>query len=110
MKNLMKYKSYLGSVEYSPEDDVLFGKVQGIRSLINYEGNSIQELKQAFYESVDEYLADCEEEGKKPEIPYKGTFNVRIGQELHQKTAIYAEQHSLNLNSVVKEALEKFIA
>lgn len=110
MKNLMEYKGYLGSVEYSNEDDCLFGKVQGIRSLLSYEGQTLQELKQDFQESIDDYLEHCKETGKTPEIPYKGVFNVRISSELHQKTALYAEHHNTSINTVVKEALKKYIA
>lgn len=107
MKNLMEYKGYLGSVEYSDEDDCLFGKVQGIRGLISYEGNTVKELKQAFREAVDEYLEDCREEGVEAQKPFKGSFNVRIGFDLHREAYIYAQQHDISLNSVVSEALEE---
>lgn len=59
MSSLLSYKNYNGSVEYSKEDECLFGKVVGLKSLISYEGSSVQELKRSFEEAVDEYLADC---------------------------------------------------
>lgn len=34
MKNTMEYKGYIGSVEFSEEDCILYGKVMGIHSLI----------------------------------------------------------------------------
>ncbi len=60
MKNTMEYKGYIGSVEFSEEDGVFFGKVQGIRSLISYEGTNENELVKDFHEAVDEYLLECE--------------------------------------------------
>jgi predicted HicB family RNase H-like nuclease len=41
MSNLLSYKNYNGTVEYSKEDGCLFGKVVGIKSLLSYEGDSI---------------------------------------------------------------------
>lgn len=56
MKNTMEYKGYTGSVEYSDEDGVFFGKVQFIRTLISYEGSNAKELRQDFHDGVDDYL------------------------------------------------------
>lgn len=56
MSNLLSYKNFNGTVEYSKDDECLYGKVVGIKSLLLYEGNSIQELEQAFKSTVDEYL------------------------------------------------------
>ena len=66
MKNLMRYKGYLGSVEYSEEDEILHGKVLGIRSLLSYEAETIKELRRIFEETVDEYLEDCKVDGREP--------------------------------------------
>ena len=56
MKNSIEYKGYIGSVEFSEEDNVFFGKVMRIRSLISYEGTTISDLINDFHEAVDEYL------------------------------------------------------
>lgn len=109
MSNLLSYNNYNGSVEYSEEDNCLFGKVVGLKSLISYEGNSIQDLKKDFEKAIDEYLSDCLERGIEPEQPYKGSFNVRIDPDLHRTVALYAIQHSKSLNSVVAEAIESLI-
>lgn len=76
MSNLLSYKNYNGSAEYSEEDECLYGKVVGLKSLISYEGVSVQELKKAFEEAVDEYLADCQEQGVEPEQPYKASLVI----------------------------------
>lgn len=110
MRNLIEYKGYVGSVEFSPEDEIFYGKVQGIRALISYEGTNAAELVQDFHGAVEDYLELCQEEGKEPERAYKGSFNVRISPELHKKIAIYAMEHDVTLNNFVEEAVEKQLA
>ena len=90
MKNTMEYKGYIGSVEVSEEDGVFFGKVQGIRSLISYEGESYNDLRDDFHNAVEDYLAMCQEEEKEPEKAYKGSFNIRISPELHKQLVVRA--------------------
>lgn len=109
MSNLLSYKNYNGTVEYSREDKCLFGKVVGIKSLLSYEGNSVQDLEQDFQSVIDEYLADCKERNIEPEQPYKGTFNIRISPELHRDIAIYAIEHGKSLNAVVEEAIGNMV-
>ncbi|MCM1542060.1 MAG: type II toxin-antitoxin system HicB family antitoxin [Blautia sp.] len=109
MSNLLSYKNYNGTVEYSREDGCLFGKVVGIKSLLSYEGNSVIELEQDFQNVIDEYLEDCRERNMEPEQPYKGTFNVRISPELHRNIAIYALEHGKSLNSAVEEAIGNMV-
>ncbi|MEM6525966.1 MAG: type II toxin-antitoxin system HicB family antitoxin [Bacteroidota bacterium] len=102
----LEYKGYSGSIEYSPEDNLLYGKVLGIRGLISYEGDTGKSLEQDFKESVDTYLADCKASGKTPEKPFKGSFNVRIPAKLHQKAALLAMEAKTSLNSFVAEAIQ----
>ena len=66
MSNLLSYKNYNGTVEYSKEDNCLFGKVVGIKSLLSYEGDSVQELEKDFQNVIDEYLEDCKERDVEP--------------------------------------------
>lgn len=109
MSNLLSYKKYNGTVEYSKEDNCLFGKVIGIKSLLSYEGDSIKELEQDFQNVINEYLDDCKERNVEPELPYKGTFNVRISPELHRNIAVYAIEHGKSLNAVVEEAIGNMV-
>ena len=110
MNNTMEYKGYIGSVEFSENDNVLFGKVQGIRSLISYEGTTVSELVADFHGAVDDYLAACAEEGTAPEVAYKGSFNIRIGSELHRRAAIYALAHDQTLNAFIAQAVDEKLA
>jgi len=109
MSDMLKYKDYLGSVQFSEEDRTFHGKVEFIRSLISYEGTDVDSLEAAFREAVDDYLELCEQEGLAPDQPFKGTFNVRTGAELHRKAALYAKQNGLNLNNVVIDALKEYL-
>lgn len=105
----MEYKGYIGSVEFSEEDTLFFGKVMGIRALISYEGETGAELVQDFHDAVDVYLALCAEKGCEPEKAYKGSFNVRISPELHRRLAICATEKQTSLNSLIESILQGFI-
>ncbi|HCB92553.1 MAG TPA: toxin-antitoxin system HicB family antitoxin [Selenomonas sp.] len=108
MNNIMEYKGYIGSVEFSENDTLFFGKVQGIRSLISYEGATAAELVADFHGAVDDYLASCEAEGTSPEIAYKGSLNVRFkNRDLHRQAAVYAITHEQSLNSFIEEAVKE---
>ncbi len=103
----LEYKGYTGSIEYSPDDNLLYGKVLGIRGLISYEGDTGKSLEADFKEAINTYLADCKAEGKTPEKPFKGSFNVRIPAGLHQKAALLAMETKTSLNSLVAEAIRE---
>jgi predicted HicB family RNase H-like nuclease len=109
MNDTMTYKGYTGSVHYSDEDRVLFGKVEYIRSLISYEGTDVESLRHAFEEAVDDYLDLCQREGRRPEQPFSGTFNVRTGPDLHRRAASLAKAQRTTLNRVVSEALRRYL-
>ncbi len=108
MKQL-DYKGYTGSIEYSKEDELLYGKALGIRGLISYEGKTGKELEKDFKEAIDTYLIDCKDEGKAPEKPFKGSFNVRVSAELHRKASLLAMEVKMSLNSFVAESIRKRI-
>ena len=110
MKDMMHYKGYYGSVHYSDEDQVFFGKVEYIRSLVNYEGTDVKSLTHAFEGAVDDYLELCQDESIEPDRPFRGSFNVRTGSDLHRKASLYAKEKGLNLNKVVSEALELYLS
>ncbi len=58
--NYLKYKKYLGSVDFSEEDNILYGKILGINDLVSYEGTSIKTLEDAFKKAVEDYLTTGE--------------------------------------------------
>jgi predicted HicB family RNase H-like nuclease len=106
MSEIIKYKDYLASVQFSAEDEVFHGKILGINDLVNFEGTSVKELKKAFAEAVNDYLDTCKKIGKNPDKTYKGSFNIRIPQELHREAAISAAQKNMSLNDFVRYAID----
>ncbi|MDR3132607.1 MAG: type II toxin-antitoxin system HicB family antitoxin [Prevotellaceae bacterium] len=107
MKNVLTYKGFIGSVQFSADDSVFFGKVEGINDLVTFEGETVQELKEAFQYVVDEHIKDCESENILPEKSYKGSLNVRLTPDLHRRAAIMAKTHGTTLNAFVKKAIEQ---
>ena len=109
MGQTLQHRGYDGSVLYSVEDKMLHGRVLGIRDMISFGGTDVGSLEKNFRDAVDEYLRFCEGRGKTPDAPFKGSFNVRIPQDLHQRAALYAEEHDLKLNAVVQLALKEYL-
>lgn len=105
----LKYKNYTGSIEYSKEDDLLFGKVLGIKDLISYEGKTGMELENDFREVVDEYLDLCKKDGIEPEKSFKGSFNVRIPDYLHRDAVLIANSENISLNNFVAESIREMV-
>lgn len=109
MSNVLEYKGYYGTVEFSAADKVLFGKVIGVNSLISFEGESVQNLKEDFERAIDDYLEMCAEKNIEPEKAYKGSFNVRVSPELHKNLVLYSASHGQTLNSTVEEAIKQYV-
>ncbi|MEW6612737.1 MAG: type II toxin-antitoxin system HicB family antitoxin [Pseudomonadota bacterium] len=107
MSDDLEYKGYRGSVEYSREDRMFFGKVLFIDSLLIYHGTSVDEIEQAFKETVDRYLEHCRKTGKTPNKPYSGSFNVRVGPERHAAAAQLAYRRGCSLNELICRALDR---
>lgn len=105
MTDILQYKNYYGSVHFSAEDEVFFGKIIGINDLVSFEGASVKELKRSFQEAVKDYLDTCRKLKKEPNKTYKGTFNVRITSDLHKQAAVVAAQNNISLNDFVKTAI-----
>lgn len=99
--NILNYKGYQGRVEFSAEDDCLFGKVLGIKSLLTFEGANAEEIRSDFEGCIDEYLAMCEERGITPETPFRGSFNVRVSPEIHRELVLRAMNEGISMNALV---------
>lgn len=108
-KNLMKYKDYYGSVEWSETDKLFYGKILGITGLFSYEGKDIKELKRDFEECVDDYYEFCKDHNLKPETPFKGSINIRVSPDMHKKAFNMAYDRNVTLNTIVNEALKAYL-
>lgn len=104
MKDL-NYKGYAGSVDFSVEDGVLFGKLLHISDLVSYEAVTVTDLVKEFHSAIDDYLADCEQQKKSPDKPFKGAFNVRVKPELHRELVSFAGAKECSLNEYVATVL-----
>ena len=107
MNKLMKYKGFWGSCEVSFEDGILHGKIECINDLVTFEAATPVELEKAFYESVDDYLETCEMLGKEPDKTMSGSFNIRVGADLHKKLYIKSKERNVSLNDLVKSLLRE---
>lgn len=105
----MRYKDYEAVISFDDDDQVFHGRVINVRDMISFHGESVDELKAAFIEAVDDYLADCTEQGLDPDKPFSGKFVVRVKPDVHRKAAILAAREDVSLNAWLANALEEKI-
>jgi len=103
---MMEYKGYIGKIEVDEEAGILHGEVVNIRDVVTFEGQTVEELQQAFRDSIEDYLEFCAQRGEDPEKPFSGKFVIRLPAELHRKAYIKAKLADKSLNSWVTEVLE----
>jgi predicted HicB family RNase H-like nuclease len=108
--NTIKYKGYIGVIEYDDEAGIFHGEVINLRDVITFQGTGVDELRQALKDSVEDYLEFCAVRGEEPEKPFSGSLPLRIEPELHRKIYIKAKQTGKSVNRFINEALEKEIA
>jgi predicted HicB family RNase H-like nuclease len=107
MKDKLKYKDFIGTIHFNSEDNVFYGKIEGIDSLISFEGQSVLELKESFEEAVNDYLDICIKTGRSPLKSFTGSFNIRISPDLHRKISEKSYALGVPLNKIVQHAIEK---
>jgi predicted HicB family RNase H-like nuclease len=105
----MTYKSYEASVEFDEDADIFHGEVINLRDVVTFQGRSVDELKRAFSESVDDYLAFCKARGEQPEKPFSGQFVVRAEPSLHKAMVSAAKRAGVSLNKWVTATLERAV-
>ena len=109
MKNAMNYKGYVARVEYDPEDRIFFGRLVGIRDIVSFHGETVNELETSFKEAIDHYLDTCAKLGEKPNKPYSGKLTLRIPPSIHAAIATAAENCGKSLNQWVADTLDQVI-
>lgn len=107
---MMQYKGYTGHVEYDDDAKIFHGEVLGIKDVVTFQGTTVDEIEQAFKDSVDDYLAFCKKRGEEPDRPFSGKFNLRIPPDLHAKLSIAAHIQGESLNSYITKMLQKWVA
>lgn len=109
MNNLLEYKGYHAEIEYDTEDEIFTGSVFGIKDSLSFHGTSVNELKEMFAQSIDNYLDFCKQIGKEPDKEFKGSFNVRINPILHRDLALKAFKNKRSLNKEVEIAISIYL-
>ena len=104
---MMEYKGYFAKIEFDDDASIFHGEVINLRDVITFEGETVKELKQAFRDSIDDYLDFCADRGEAPEKPYSGKFVVRVEPELHKNITIEARKAGKSLNVWVSDAISK---
>ena len=107
--NTMRHQGYEAVVAYDEEAELFHGEVVNLRDVVTFQGRSVAELKQAFAESIEDYLAFCRERGEEPEKPYSGQFVVRVEPPLHKAAATAARRAGVSLNKWVATTLERAV-
>jgi predicted HicB family RNase H-like nuclease len=102
---MMEYKGYLGAVEYDADAKIFHGDIINTKDVITFQGTTVDEIEQAFRDSINDYIAWCKEDGIEPEKPYSGKFNIRLSPELHQQAVVFAKKKRVSLNSFVEKAI-----
>jgi predicted HicB family RNase H-like nuclease len=103
----MTYKGYYGIVQYDDEAKIFHGDVINTRTVITFQGTTVDEIETAFRDSVDDYLDWCKERNKEPEKPFSGKFVLRLSPDLHRKLNLKARMSNTSLNSFIVQTLEK---
>ena len=107
--NTMSHKGYTVRVEYDERDDILVGRLLGIRSIISFHAGTVAELRQEFVKAVEDYLSDCKEEGVKPEKPASGKLLLRVPPEVHGRALVAAQASGKSLNQWATEVLQSAV-
>lgn len=106
MSNIMKYKGYWAEIKYSDEDECFWGEVEGLKNTsISFEGTTVKELKKDFKDAIDCHLQYCKEHNIEPEEQCKGSLNVRLGVELHNKAKMKSIEKNISINELIKDAV-----
>jgi predicted HicB family RNase H-like nuclease len=103
---MIEYKGYIATIEFDNEADIFHGEVVNLVDIITFQGKSTEELREAFKDSVEDYLEFCESRNESPDKPFSGKLSLRISPELHRQIALKAKISKKSLNSLISETLE----
>ena len=102
---MMEYQGYVARVEFDEDGNIFHGEVINLRDVITFEGKSVTELRKAMRESVEDYLAFCEERKEEPEKPFSGRLLVRIDPALPRAIYVRSREEDKSLNSWIAKKL-----
>lgn len=102
---MLEYKGYIGRIEFDNESEIFHGEVINTRDVITFQGESVKELKQAFIDSVEDYLDFCRSRNESPDRPFSGKLNLRIDPDLHKSAYLSAKHEGVSLNTWITNAI-----
>jgi predicted HicB family RNase H-like nuclease len=104
---MLTYKGYTGHVEFDEEAGLFHGEVLDTRDVVTFQGTSVEELIQAFHDSIDDYLDYCNERGEQPDKPFSGRLMLRVSPDLHRKVSVRATRDGKSLNQWIVDKLKE---
>jgi len=107
MSNAMNYRGYSARVEFDEADGVFVGRVAGIRDGVGFHADTVEGLRAAFHEAVDDYVETCARLGKEPQKSYSGQVMFRLPPEVHRRAALAAEVAGKSLNQWAEEVIDR---
>ena len=107
--NTMSHKGYTARIEYDERDNLLVGRLLGVRCIISFHADTVAELRREFENAVEDYLVDCKEQGVKPEKPASGKLLLRVPPEVHGKALVAAQSSGKSLNQWATEVLRSAV-
>ena len=108
---MMEYRGYVAEVEFDETIEILHGRVvnSGPYPIATFEATDARDLRREFEQSIDEYLAWCEEDGVTPQRPFSGKLNLRLGTELHAAVATADASRRMSINAWIVRAVRKAV-
>jgi len=104
---MMTYKGYSANIEVDLEAEILFGRVLDINDVVTFKAKTIEEARQEFQNSIDDYLEFCKELGQEPDKPFSGKLPFRTTPENHRKIFIAAKKAGKSINNWMDEVLSR---
>ena len=107
MTSTMTHQGYSARIEYDDEDSIFTGRIAGIRDGVGFHADTVEGLRKAFHEAVEDYLETCAKVGKEPQRAYSGQVMFRVDPEVHRRAALAAELAGKSLNQWAEEVLAR---
>lgn len=110
MTNSMTYKGYAARIDYDDDDGIFVGHIAGIRDRVGFHADTVDDLRAAFHEAVEDYLETCDKVGKEPQKAYSGKMMFRVSPDVHRKAVLAAELEGKSLNQWAEDVLSRATA
>ncbi len=101
----MTYKDHAARIEYSDEDGCFVGHIAGISDIVGFHGESVEALRTAFEEAVEDYLEACKKLNRIPQNDYSGELTLQVSPDVHAAVALAAQVRGKSINQWATETL-----